>query len=89
MAKRHKRPRSGLSGGDTFALYQNVLHVQEILQRMIPIPEDEAANPDDNSQDLTPVDDIADMVEVIRKLLEPKLNSCPVRQTLQLPLDSW
>ncbi|KAF4603013.1 hypothetical protein AB1N83_001894 [Pleurotus pulmonarius] len=78
MAKRHKRPRSGLSGGDTFALYQNVLHVQEILQRMIPIPEDEAANPDDDSHDLTPVDDIADMVEAIRKLLEPKLNSRPV-----------
>ncbi|KAF7439838.1 hypothetical protein PC9H_000175 [Pleurotus ostreatus] len=76
MAKRHKRPRSGLSGGDTFALYQNVLHVQEILKRMIPIPEDEAANPDDDdSQDLTPVDD---MVETIRKLLEPKLNSRPV-----------
>ncbi|KDQ32652.1 hypothetical protein PLEOSDRAFT_1110213 [Pleurotus ostreatus PC15] len=79
MAKRHKRPRSGHSGGDTFALYQNVLHVQEILKRMIPIPEDEAANSDDDdSQDLTPVDDIADMVETIRKLLEPKLYSRPV-----------
>ncbi|KAL0959497.1 hypothetical protein HGRIS_011207 [Hohenbuehelia grisea] len=78
MATRHKRPRSGLSGGDTFALYQNVLHVQEILKRMIPIPENEAADPGDDSQDLTPVDDIADMVETIRTLLEPKLNSRPV-----------
>lgn len=89
MATRHKRPRSGLSGGDTFALYQNVLHVQEILKRMIPIPEHEAANPGDDGQDLTPVDDIADMVETIRKLLEPKLNSRPVRRTSQFPLDSW
>ncbi|KAF7422820.1 hypothetical protein PC9H_010979 [Pleurotus ostreatus] len=46
---------------------------------MIPIPEDEAANPDNDSQDLTPVDDIADIVETFRKLLGPKLNSRPVR----------
>ncbi|KAJ8691228.1 hypothetical protein PTI98_010824 [Pleurotus ostreatus] len=44
---------------------------------MIPIPEDEAANPDNDSQDLTPVDDIADIVETFRKLLGPKLNSRP------------
>ncbi|CAA7257517.1 unnamed protein product [Cyclocybe aegerita] len=76
-AKKHRgRLRSGIPGGEVIGLYENVLHVQEMLKKMQPIA-DGGEGADGNNEDLIPVDDVADMVGEIVKLLATKVHSRP------------